>query len=181
MPHICVGESGQHWFRWWLVTCSAPSHYLNQYWAIVNWTLRNKLQWNFHQNTYLFIDENASENIVCETAAILSMWVTGVLQCSAIYSTHFQSENKKVSVLALRHVMYGTMSFGHNVSILIQDEQASRNLENTKSIYKNIFSFMKPQLDHISNWSWVNLGLTALIWQTPSVIGNGTGILWCLK
>ena len=51
---------------------SAPSHYLNQCWIIVNWTLRNKLKRNFNQNTKLFIHENASENIVCEMAAILS-------------------------------------------------------------------------------------------------------------
>ena len=31
---------------------------------------RNKLQWNFNQNTKLFIYEYASENIVCEEAAI---------------------------------------------------------------------------------------------------------------
>ena len=37
--HICVSESGQHWFREWLVTYSAPSHYLNRFWAIVYWTL----------------------------------------------------------------------------------------------------------------------------------------------
>ena len=43
--HICVSESGQHWFRWWLVTYSAPSHYLNQWWVI-----RTKLQWNLNQN-----------------------------------------------------------------------------------------------------------------------------------
>ena len=44
---------------------------------IVNWTLRNKLRWNFNQTTKLFIHENASENIVCEKAAILSRgkWV----------------------------------------------------------------------------------------------------------
>ena len=35
--HICVSELGQHWFR------SAPSHYLNQRWLIINWTLHNKL------------------------------------------------------------------------------------------------------------------------------------------
>ena len=29
VPHICVIESGQHWFRKWLVTYSASSHYLN--------------------------------------------------------------------------------------------------------------------------------------------------------
>ena len=45
VPHICIIESGQHWFRWWLVAYSAPSHYLNQYWVIVNWTLWNNLQW----------------------------------------------------------------------------------------------------------------------------------------
>ena len=75
--HIYVSESGHHWLRKWLVAYSAPSHYLNQWWVIVNWTLRNKLQWNFNQNIKLFIYENASENIVYEMAAILSRegWV----------------------------------------------------------------------------------------------------------
>ena len=41
VPYICVSESGQHWFRWWLVPYSAPSHYLNQCWVIVNWTIVN--------------------------------------------------------------------------------------------------------------------------------------------
>ena len=55
-----------------LVAYSAQSHYLNQCWDIVNWTLGNTIQWNFNQNTKLFIHENASEIIVCETVAILS-------------------------------------------------------------------------------------------------------------
>ena len=42
-----------------------------QCWVIVNWTLRNKVQWNLNQNTKVFIHENAYENIVCEMAAIL--------------------------------------------------------------------------------------------------------------
>ena len=70
MPHIFVSKSGQHWFRWWLVAYLAPSHYLKQSWVIVKWTIRNKLQWTFYQNTKLFILENASENIVCEMAVI---------------------------------------------------------------------------------------------------------------
>ena len=41
-----------------------PSHYLNQYWNIVNLTLWNKVQWNLNRNSYLFIQENAFENIV---------------------------------------------------------------------------------------------------------------------
>ena len=77
VPHICICELGQHWFRWWLVACSAPSHYLNQCWLIVNWTLRHNFQWNVNQNTKLIIHENAFENIVCEMTAILSRgrWV----------------------------------------------------------------------------------------------------------
>ena len=49
----------------------------NQYWVIVNWTLMNKLHWNFDQNTKLFIHKNAPENIVCEMTATLSRrgWV----------------------------------------------------------------------------------------------------------
>ena len=34
-----------------------PSHYLNQCWYIVNWTLGHKLQWNLNPNLYFFIQE----------------------------------------------------------------------------------------------------------------------------
>ena len=32
----------------WLNAYSAPNHHLKQCWVIVNWILRNKLQWNFN-------------------------------------------------------------------------------------------------------------------------------------
>ena len=64
--------SNHHWFRQWLVDRSAPSHYLNQCWNIVNWTIGNKLQWNSNRNSNIFIQENAFESVVCEMAAILS-------------------------------------------------------------------------------------------------------------
>ena len=64
--------TNHHWFRQWLVAWSAPSHFLNQCWDIVNWTLRNKLQWNFNRYSNIFIQENAFENGVCERASILS-------------------------------------------------------------------------------------------------------------
>ena len=38
----------------------------------VNWTLRNKLQWNFNRNSHIFIEENTFENVVCEMSVILS-------------------------------------------------------------------------------------------------------------
>ena len=37
---------------------------------MVNWTLRNKLQWYFNRNSNIFIQENAFEIVVCEMASI---------------------------------------------------------------------------------------------------------------
>ena len=48
-----------------IVAFSVPSHYyLNQCCIIVNWTDRNKRQSNFIQNSNIFIQANAFENIV---------------------------------------------------------------------------------------------------------------------
>ena len=49
VPHICVSESGLHWFRSSLVAYSPTSDYPNQWWVIVKLTLGNNI---------------ASENIV---------------------------------------------------------------------------------------------------------------------
>ena len=61
----------RHWFRQWLVAWPAPRHYLNlnQCWNIVNWTLRNKLLWRLNWNSYIFMQENAFENVVWKMAA----------------------------------------------------------------------------------------------------------------
>ena len=45
------------------IAWTAPSHYMNQCWNIVNWTPRNKLQWNVNQNSNIFIRENPFENV----------------------------------------------------------------------------------------------------------------------
>ena len=39
---------------------------------LVIWTFGNKLQWNLNKNLYIFIQENAFENVVWKMAAILS-------------------------------------------------------------------------------------------------------------
>ena len=38
----------------------------------VNWTLGNKLQWNYSRNSNIFIEENTFENVVCEMLFISS-------------------------------------------------------------------------------------------------------------
>ena len=68
--HICIGDLDHHLFKKWHVAFSAPSHFLNQCWKIVNWSLGNKLQLNFNHNLNIFIQENEFENVVCEMVAI---------------------------------------------------------------------------------------------------------------
>ena len=72
VTHICVSKFGHHWFRNWFVVWSAPNHYLNQCWNIVNLNHRNKRQWNLKQKAYIFIQENAFANVIWEMSAILS-------------------------------------------------------------------------------------------------------------
>ena len=72
VTHICVSEltiigSDNRFVAW-----SAPSHYLNQCWYIVNWTHGNKFQWNVNRKLYIFIQENVFEIVVRELVAILS-------------------------------------------------------------------------------------------------------------
>ena len=88
----------------------APSHYLNQCWVIVNWTIRNKLKSNFNRNTKLFIQEIASENIVCKMSAILSSgrWVKLNSLSAAIYITWGQ-----LSFTELQPYWFPLMSYWH--------------------------------------------------------------------
>ena len=53
------------------ITQIMTSHLFAYCWLIVDWTLGNKLQWNFNQNTIIFIEENAFANVHCEMVAIL--------------------------------------------------------------------------------------------------------------
>ena len=69
VTHICVikltiigSDNG-------LIAWSAPSHYQNQCWNIVDLNLRNKLQWNVKRNPYIFIHENTFANVVWKNGA----------------------------------------------------------------------------------------------------------------
>ena len=61
-----------------------PSHYLKQCWITVNWTLRNKRQWNFNRNSNIYIQENALEHVVCKMESISSrrQWVKHNSACN---------------------------------------------------------------------------------------------------
>ena len=67
VTHICASKlniivSDNAW--------PAPSHHLNKWWNIVNWTPRNKLRWNLNRNSHIVIHENAFENIIWKRSEI---------------------------------------------------------------------------------------------------------------
>ena len=60
------------WFVIALRSTESLGHYLNQCWNIVKWVVKNKLQWNFNRNVYIFIRRNACTNIFCKMGGVLS-------------------------------------------------------------------------------------------------------------
>ena len=70
-----TSKTNHHWFRSWLLSWSITSHYLNQYWIIVDLNLGNKLQRNLKWNSFIFIQVNAFKNIVCKMAPAILSWI----------------------------------------------------------------------------------------------------------
>ena len=95
----------RQWIRWALVQMMACHLFgakllSKPMLVVINWTLKNKLQWNFDQNAKLFIHENASENNICKMAAILSRgrWVNSWWPRDAIWRQ--ESRSTLVQVMA---------------------------------------------------------------------------------
>ena len=53
----------------------------------------NKLQWNFNQNSNIFIKENALEHVVCDMASILSRPQCVNMSSDLCLSQEFISDN----------------------------------------------------------------------------------------
>ena len=93
-----------HWFGKWLIVCSVPSHYLNQWWHIVKWTLRTnssviwiKLYFSFNGLHLKLLANlqpscwglNVSNNILCARSKVI-----------LFHGIHFSQQN---SLDALTH------------------------------------------------------------------------------
>ena len=140
-----------------------PSHYLNQCWNIVDWTLWNKLQWNLNQNIYIFIKENASENAVWKMAAILSR-----SQCVKHDNT-LSLLNENVTLLKL---MFGTVY--HSMTTVAKDTRGDSSADCTQRIYaaccvgtvvdRSRKAGSQPAARN-STWSTVNLHLHWILQQ----------------
>ena len=62
---------------------------------LVKCTLRNKLKWNLYRNSYIYIQENALENVVCKMVTVLPR-----PQCVKMYSFGIS-----VQCVHLRHIL----------------------------------------------------------------------------
>ena len=93
------------------------SHYLNQFWIIVNLTPRYMFQWNCIWKSGLCVQQNSFENVVCKMASIclgLSGWNTSWIQSSTYRrccnkSAHFftvQLQFLSVLVWQVHYCMY---------------------------------------------------------------------------
>ena len=71
VTQICITELGHQGFRKCLAAWSVLSHCQTQRWILVNWTHRDKFQWNSKPYSQVFSEENAIENVVCYKSAIL--------------------------------------------------------------------------------------------------------------
>ena len=70
----CNGKRGHHWFRYWFVARSAPSHYLNQCCYIISChhTARNKFQRKLNKITTILI-KNDQKMSFCLVLNMLDM------------------------------------------------------------------------------------------------------------
>ena len=111
VTHICVGGVGHYWFRQWLVVCLVPCYHLNPGRLIVNSvTARNTFLRNANQNSSIFTQKNALENVVYKLATIL--FGLHVLKCTkALLSL---SQYPLIFKLARRLILLSKITSGLN-------------------------------------------------------------------
>ena len=170
-PGIPGWLNNHHWFRLWLVARSAPRHYLNQCWNIVNWTLRNKLQWNINWNSYIFIQENAFENVVCKMACILSrpQWVNSL--APGRFQFNFRWEIFKLTLV----------NGGWGISYEIALRWMPLNLTDDKSTLVQVMAWCRQATSHYLSQCWPRsmspYGVTRPQWVNQCCVELITGNL----
>ena len=145
-----------------------PSHYLNHCWNIVNLTLGNKLQWNLNRNEYIFIQDNAFENVVWKMAAIslgLNMLKLTTETCNTLWRTY-------IHFFLMQKQLYPRCCFNQSVS-----QQAWEVPTQTRKLPQNTYHlqqtasaghFMQLHLIYIlvldSRWQYITAKTLASLW-----------------
>ena len=161
-----------------------PSQYLNQWWNIVNWTIRNKFQWNFYSYLNIFVKENAFENVVSEMAASLS-W-SQCVNCLLHWTTVYHIRRVHGWVLCMSWLYYQFLSIHviklyifHMVALLVQCQwiDPSHNSHNVSDKYPKMHYFVTEMLTILlPNGALWNIG-TGALWNVceKSIKSGGYG------
>ena len=169
MTNICVSDltitgsdNGLSWItliwfdksRAW----SVPSHYLNQCWNIVNKTLRKKLQWNFHRNSSIFIQDNAFESVVCERRPFcLGL---NMLKC-IIFQTNI-CETVHNAIMALKHILHYCLV--PCIKKALTHKQLDTHGHVLSSVVTNVLMLKHPKAPgHQYLQCWLNIHCNGLI------------------
>ena len=120
----------------------APSHYLNPYCNIVNWTLRSKLHLNLNGNLYIFIQKNAFVNVVWKMADILS-WPQCV-DCSWNYNkTKHRTKCVHIVCDILSMSSFSCRTHSEEKLILTNHISATMRMYSTRAINDVLLSWNK--------------------------------------
>ena len=91
MDNVSVAEFWNWWLPpsphlWWVMhicfskysdsglapsVCSAPSHYLNQWWFVADWSFVHKFQWNWNEKKTIMVQGVPFENVFRKISVIL--------------------------------------------------------------------------------------------------------------
>ena len=113
--HICICNLAIIGSDNGLPSESAPSHYLNQCWNIVDWTLRNKLQWNFNKKHTFSLKmhlktSSAKQQPFCFGLNVLNVEETGHPFGSGIWWRHeMESFSALLAICAGKSTVHGEL------------------------------------------------------------------------
>ena len=87
--------------------------------CIVNWALRNTIQWNLNRNLYVFIQENAFQNVVRKLAAIVSrlQCVKSLQSVVTMFSFHFRHVHSNDFCFSCQNCLSSTLNSWEKESI----------------------------------------------------------------
>ena len=130
-----------------------------QCWHIINWVLRDKFQWNLNRNSYIFIQENAFENVVCKNNynnVIMGTMASQITSLTIVYSTVYSSADQR------KHQSSASLAFVRGI------HRGPVNSPHKWPVTRKMFPF-----DDVIIWWSICLGLNVLSLMAPITIhGN---------
>ena len=146
----------------------APSHHLNQCYHIVNWTNRNKLQWNVNRNSHIITEGNAFVSVVCDLANIVSPWWRHLMETFSTLLTYCAGNSPVTGEFpAQRPVTWSFAVFFDRRLNQQLSKQWRRRWFETPS--RSLWSHCYVGLNVLIRWSSSRWSVNLSIWRDPVI------------